>query len=407
MKKLSILLLAVAAVFIFNRPARAAKLGDAAAPLKISTWVKGEAVDLAKLKGKQVVVVEFWATWGPPCIQSIPHLTELQRKFKDVAFVGVSAEDAATVQKFVAKQGAQMDYHVGVDADGGTSEGYMSAFKRDYIPRAFIVDKAGRVVWHGSPLQGLEGALAEVVAGKVDLAKNEKRVDAADKLQEFFQQLDAGKDLAALKKAGAELDALDRELGGIIPGEKFSAAAALKQAGFRQAAMEYQRAVAADAPPAQLEPLEKQMRELAPADFKADDFKQSLAVRKTLSAYYLAVAGETSTNNLPELTKAVAAVSAGDNADLLGQFAWALLTQPEVKVRDLLLITQLARSAVDANGGRSPMLLDVYARALFDSGKIEEAIVQQKKAVAVATDEAMREEISAALKKYEAALKSK
>ena len=45
----------------------AGQLGDPAAPLHIAEWVKGQAVDLAKLKGKQVVVVEFWATWCPPC----------------------------------------------------------------------------------------------------------------------------------------------------------------------------------------------------------------------------------------------------------------------------------------------------------------------------------------------------
>jgi len=63
-----------------------------AAALKISDWVKGKPVDLAAGKGKQVYVIEFWATWCGPCRTSIPHLTELQKKFKDkgVTFVGVS-----------------------------------------------------------------------------------------------------------------------------------------------------------------------------------------------------------------------------------------------------------------------------------------------------------------------------
>src|SRR6188474_3333423 len=79
----------------------AAELGETAAPLEISEWVKGDAIDLATAKGKKVLVVEFWATWCGPCRTSIPHLTEMQKKFKDVVFIGVSDEDAATVKKFV------------------------------------------------------------------------------------------------------------------------------------------------------------------------------------------------------------------------------------------------------------------------------------------------------------------
>src|ERR1041385_6120947 len=77
------------AAFTLNTHAAGA-LGDPAAPLVISEWVKGKPVDLAAAKGKEVVVVEFWATWCGPCRTSIPHLTEMQKKFKDVRFVGVS-----------------------------------------------------------------------------------------------------------------------------------------------------------------------------------------------------------------------------------------------------------------------------------------------------------------------------
>src|ERR1044071_8796476 len=93
---------------------RAADLGEAAAPLEISEWVKGGPVDLAAVKGKKVVVVEFWATWCGPCRVSIPHLTEMQKKFakRDVLFVGISDEDSAKVKTFVDGMGEKMDYTV-------------------------------------------------------------------------------------------------------------------------------------------------------------------------------------------------------------------------------------------------------------------------------------------------------
>ncbi|MBR6460698.1 MAG: TlpA family protein disulfide reductase [Verrucomicrobia bacterium] len=79
----------------------AAKLGEKAKALTISEWVKGSAVDVTD--GKNVYVVEFWATWCGPCRNTIPHLTELPKKYKDqgVVFLGVSSENAEDVKPFV------------------------------------------------------------------------------------------------------------------------------------------------------------------------------------------------------------------------------------------------------------------------------------------------------------------
>jgi len=145
------------------------KLGDAAYPLTALTWIKGAPTTLAAGK---VYVVEFWATWCPPCRQSIPHLTQLQKKYKDrgVVVIGVSNEEPAKVTPFVETMGTQMDYHVAVDTAGAVVAGYMSAFKQGGIPTAFIVDKQGRVVWHGHPMGKLDEVLEEVLAGTFALA---------------------------------------------------------------------------------------------------------------------------------------------------------------------------------------------------------------------------------------------
>lgn len=139
------------------------KLGDAAYPLTGLTWVKGSPVTIAPGK---VYVVEFWATWCPPCRKSIPHLTELANRYADrVVFVGVSDEDVATVKPFVANQGDQMGYNVAVDTAGKVVNGYMAAFGQGGIPTAFIVDAAGRVVWLGHPMDNLDEVLDKVLAG--------------------------------------------------------------------------------------------------------------------------------------------------------------------------------------------------------------------------------------------------
>ena len=126
------------------------KIGDEAPALVQLTWIKGEPVTISP---GQVYVVEFWATWCPPCRKSIPHLTELQQKYKDrIVFIGLSKEDAETVRPFVDEMGEKMDYAVAVDAAGAAFREYMTAFGQSGIPHAFIVSTAGKITWHGHPM---------------------------------------------------------------------------------------------------------------------------------------------------------------------------------------------------------------------------------------------------------------
>ena len=119
MKRILCPLITLSAVLLTVLSTLAAELGDPAAALQVIEWVKGKPVDIASGKGKTIYVVEFWATWCPPCRESIPHLSELQKKFKDkgVVIVGVSGEKSEAVTNFVAKMGSKMDYTVAIDND--------------------------------------------------------------------------------------------------------------------------------------------------------------------------------------------------------------------------------------------------------------------------------------------------
>jgi thiol-disulfide isomerase/thioredoxin len=189
----------------------AADLGDEAKPLAISDWVKGDAVDLAKGKGEKIYVVEFWATWCPPCLTSIPHLTELQKKFKDkgVVVIGVSGEEKNVVERFVKKIGDKMDYVVAIDDDRATNAAYMKAFGQSGIPHAFVVDKQGRIAWHGHPMSGLDKVVEQLVAGDFDPEKlaAERAAQKAlyEKTRGYWELIIAG-------KGGEETDALGNAL---------------------------------------------------------------------------------------------------------------------------------------------------------------------------------------------------
>lgn len=200
MKRIALL---TALVSIFSSSLFAAKIGDKAAPLVIKDWVKGSAVNVHD--GKNIYVVEFWATWCGPCRTSIPHLTDLQKKFKDkhVVFIGISDEDKSDVAPFVKEMSAKMDYVVACDKDRETSTGYMKAYDQSGIPTAFIVGKDGKVLWFGHPMDNLEETLTEIVAGKFDLTAAIKR-DEGRALVGEFQQLNAQGDPKA-KAIGTKL----------------------------------------------------------------------------------------------------------------------------------------------------------------------------------------------------------
>lgn len=117
----------------------------------VGTTVK---VEKLKFRGKDPVVtgkpliVEFWATWCPPCRKSIPHLNEVYKKYKDrgLEIIGVTDEDSSTVSSFV--KDVPIDYPVAFDANGK----FAKPFGIRGIPHAMILDKTGKVVWEGHPM---------------------------------------------------------------------------------------------------------------------------------------------------------------------------------------------------------------------------------------------------------------
>ncbi|AQT67318.1 Cytochrome c biogenesis protein CycY [Anaerohalosphaera lusitana] len=141
------------------------KLNIEAPKLSVAEYIKGEPVTMTE---GNVYVIEFWATWCPPCRASIPHLTELQEKYENATIIGISNEGADKVKPFVEEKGDEMAYTVAVDDDRSMSKAYMDTYGVRGIPHAFIVDQQGKIVWHGHPLDGLDEVLPQVIDGNFD-----------------------------------------------------------------------------------------------------------------------------------------------------------------------------------------------------------------------------------------------
>lgn len=149
-------------------------IGDPAPKLQVGTVVKGVAPSLGK---SRPVVIEFWARWCQPCVANMPHLSELARKYRDkVDFIAVSVLEGEGlkvtegIQAFVDAQGANMDFAVATDTKDAMATTWLSAAGEIAIPRSFLIDGNGRIVWIGHPALGLENAIRDLLSGTMDVA---------------------------------------------------------------------------------------------------------------------------------------------------------------------------------------------------------------------------------------------
>ena len=108
-------------------------------------WVKGDPV---KLEEGKVYVIEFWATWCPPCRRSIPHLSAMAKKYSDVVFIGCTNEGREQIESFPMLK--DMEYTVAGGDDAWDK--FATPFGVAGIPAAFVVNKLGIVTWQGHPM---------------------------------------------------------------------------------------------------------------------------------------------------------------------------------------------------------------------------------------------------------------
>jgi len=112
----------------------------------------GEEISLSDFKGK-VVILDFWATWCPPCVKEIPHFNELAKEYEDdglVVFgVSVDRDGAPAVEKFT-KTRIPINYPLVLydKATYDTYQMYLPADRRGGIPFTFVIDREGNIREH-------------------------------------------------------------------------------------------------------------------------------------------------------------------------------------------------------------------------------------------------------------------
>jgi peroxiredoxin len=99
--------------------------------------IDGNEIRLSSLRGKRVVL-DFWATWCPPCKKEIPHFIKIRNEISpgELVIIGISSESAETVKKFAANNG--INYPVA--SESNLPVPYDNIIS---IPTTFFIDRNG------------------------------------------------------------------------------------------------------------------------------------------------------------------------------------------------------------------------------------------------------------------------
>ncbi|MFV2059597.1 MAG: redoxin domain-containing protein [Gammaproteobacteria bacterium] len=111
------------------------------APLSLAT-LSGQTGSLNDYRGK-VIIVNFWASWCPPCVHEMPSMEKLYQKYSASAFTILAvnmAEDVATIKDFIQNQ-VNVSFPILLDSDGKALQDWqVFAF-----PSSFVIDKTGKI----------------------------------------------------------------------------------------------------------------------------------------------------------------------------------------------------------------------------------------------------------------------
>jgi peroxiredoxin len=165
--KIFILGLCISSLFLLLHCAEEKKPSSALAPDFTLKTIDDQEITLSQLKGK-VVLLDFWATWCGPCRESIPHLVNLYKTYRENGFemIGISLDkgDPQVVRNFTKSM--DIPYPVVI-----ASEKVVRNYNVTKIPTSFLIDKEGRI---RESITGFNSAIAQQITAKVADLTSEK-----------------------------------------------------------------------------------------------------------------------------------------------------------------------------------------------------------------------------------------
>jgi len=119
-------------------------VGKEPAPSLVLTDIRGVEHSLEQYRGK-VVVVNFWATWCPPCVEELPSLENAWQRYRQQGLVvlAVSGEESDVVTSFLERLPSDITFPVLIDGDMKSG----NRWQIRGLPTTVVVDRSGVVHW--------------------------------------------------------------------------------------------------------------------------------------------------------------------------------------------------------------------------------------------------------------------
>jgi len=136
------------AALVLSHPILAAAPPASSAPLYAASFtdLDGRPINLAQFKGK-VAVVNFWATWCPPCLKEMPDLVSAYARHQEqgVVFIGIAVDDnTGMVRKFASEHG--INFPLAIGKENGIELMQKLGNSLAGLPYTLVLDARGNIV---------------------------------------------------------------------------------------------------------------------------------------------------------------------------------------------------------------------------------------------------------------------
>ncbi|MEO1130713.1 MAG: TlpA disulfide reductase family protein [Planctomycetota bacterium] len=134
-------------------------VGKEAPEFTVQRWV-GDEYTMKDMRG-EIVVLDFWGTWCPPCLRAIPHLNQLSETYDDqgVTVLGICDDTRKAERLSSTIKQYDMRYPTALDKNKGS----FSAYNGQWYPFIVLVDRKGIIRAAGLTPKGLDKALEELL----------------------------------------------------------------------------------------------------------------------------------------------------------------------------------------------------------------------------------------------------